>query len=288
MPYFSVIIPTYNRASRIAKAIDSVLAQSFEDWELIIIDDGSTDETKEQVDQYEDNRITYIFQENAERGAARNKGVKNAKGVYVFFLDSDDYIYPNYLVHASDRLSQLTEPEFFHIRYHEMHDNKARFPATLNKADILQKTTIQNRFACQFFLRTDIARETPFSENRRLKIGEDWGVILRIAVRYPLHFSNEYLGVIVQHNDRSMQLASAETILNSRDSLLNYLNEDELVSEEIKGNVSAELTSLAALSSALNKDKRAAKELLLEAIKKRPYLRWTKRTLAIYKKLAIG
>jgi hypothetical protein len=85
-----------------------------------------------------------------------------------------------------------------------------------------------------------------------------------------------------------MQLASAETILNSRDSLLNYLNEDELVSEEIKGNVSAELTSLAALSSALNKDKRAAKELLLEAIKKRPYLRWTKRTLAIYKKLAIG
>lgn len=91
MLHFSVIIPTYNRASMLPKAIESVLAQTYPNWELIIVDDGSTDNTKELVANFieKDGRIKYIYQENAERSAARNNGIKNAKGEYICFLEQN-------------------------------------------------------------------------------------------------------------------------------------------------------------------------------------------------------
>jgi len=89
MNLFSIIIPTFNRSSVIERAIESVLNQSFTDFELIIVDDGSTDETKTLLNKYE-NRIQYIYQENKGVSAARNLGVKEAKGKWLAFLDSDD------------------------------------------------------------------------------------------------------------------------------------------------------------------------------------------------------
>jgi glycosyltransferase involved in cell wall biosynthesis len=96
-PYFSIILPTYNRAAFIGKAIDSVLTQTFKDFELIMIDDGSTDNTKEVVSKYSDERIAYYYQENQERSVARNNGISKVKGQYICFLDSDDYYLPNHL-----------------------------------------------------------------------------------------------------------------------------------------------------------------------------------------------
>ena len=94
---FSIIIPTYNRASFLPKAIESVLAQTYTEWELIIVDDGSTDNTKEVVSKYNDSRITYIYQKNAERSAARNNGILHANGNYICFMDSDGYLAANRL-----------------------------------------------------------------------------------------------------------------------------------------------------------------------------------------------
>jgi glycosyltransferase involved in cell wall biosynthesis len=90
VPFFSIIIPTYNRAHVIMRPIDSVLRQTFEDWELIIVDDGSTDDTKSIIESYHDNRIRYVWQENQERSAARNHGIALAKGEWICFQDSDD------------------------------------------------------------------------------------------------------------------------------------------------------------------------------------------------------
>ena len=72
-PLFSIVLPAYNRGDRIGKAIQSVLDQTYSNWELIIVDDGSTDNTKEVCLQYQDPRISYVYQDNAERSAARNK-----------------------------------------------------------------------------------------------------------------------------------------------------------------------------------------------------------------------
>lgn len=88
----SVITPTYNRGKYIKKCIESVLNQTLKNIELIIIDDGSTDNTFSVVKQYDDSRIKYVKQENKGIGKSRNYGVKLASGKYIVFLDSDDYL----------------------------------------------------------------------------------------------------------------------------------------------------------------------------------------------------
>ena len=93
----SVIIPTFNREKTILRAIDSVLSQTYKDIELIIVDDGSTDNTKDIVESIDDIRIKYIFQKNSGAAEARNTGIKNAQGKYIAFQDSDDYWYPDKL-----------------------------------------------------------------------------------------------------------------------------------------------------------------------------------------------
>ncbi len=92
----SVIIPTYNRASLIHKAIDSALAQTYPNVEIIVVDDGSTDNTKEVIAAYGD-RVRYIYQSNAGPSAARNNGAHSSDARFIAFLDSDDTIYPTKL-----------------------------------------------------------------------------------------------------------------------------------------------------------------------------------------------
>ncbi len=95
-PIVSVIIPTYNRAPYVTEALDSVLAQTFTDYEIIVIDDGSTDNTKEVLQPYFP-QIRYFFQENQGVSAARNVGIREAKGEWLAFLDSDDVWLPKKL-----------------------------------------------------------------------------------------------------------------------------------------------------------------------------------------------
>ncbi len=96
-PAFSVIIPAYNRAHTLRRAIDSVLAQTFEDFELIIVDDGSTDGTRALVEAVDDPRIRYFYQENTGVSSARNVGAGAARGEFLTFLDSDDTAMPEWL-----------------------------------------------------------------------------------------------------------------------------------------------------------------------------------------------
>ena len=94
-PDFSIIIPAYNSQQTIKRAVTSVFNQLSGSWELIIIDDGSTDDTKNRIAAYlEDERLSYHFQENSGVSSARNKGVQNARADYVIFLDSDDELHP--------------------------------------------------------------------------------------------------------------------------------------------------------------------------------------------------
>ncbi len=92
-PIVSVIIPTYNRAGFLTEAIESVLAQTCDDIEIIVVDDGSTDDTKEKLKPYK-GRIEYVYIENGGPARARNVGMRMARGKYISFLDSDDLYYP--------------------------------------------------------------------------------------------------------------------------------------------------------------------------------------------------
>ncbi len=97
MPQVSVVIPAYNAARYLGQAIDSVLQQSFQDFEVIIVDDGSTDETASIVQSFADPRVHYLYQDNQERSRARNRGVSASTGEYIAFIDADDYFYPQKL-----------------------------------------------------------------------------------------------------------------------------------------------------------------------------------------------
>ncbi len=113
-PFFSVIIPTYNRGHAIKHAVDSVLKQTFQDFEIIIIDDASTDHTKEVVSLIEDDRVHYILnQTNQERCRSRNIGISKAKGEYICFLDSDDYHLPEHLEKLYAFIQSKNEKEAF-------------------------------------------------------------------------------------------------------------------------------------------------------------------------------
>lgn len=96
-PFFSVIVPAFNRAETISRAVASCLAQTFADFELIVVDDGSEDDTEARVRASPDPRVRYLRQQNAGAAAARNRGADHAAGRYLAFLDSDDEFLPGKL-----------------------------------------------------------------------------------------------------------------------------------------------------------------------------------------------
>jgi glycosyltransferase involved in cell wall biosynthesis len=106
MPFFSVIIPSYNRGHIIVRAIESVLNQSYSDFEIIVVDDGSIDETRTVISSQNDPRISYLFQQNKGVCTARNLGASKAKGDYLVFLDSDDYVAKEWLMDFYHAISE--------------------------------------------------------------------------------------------------------------------------------------------------------------------------------------
>ena len=93
MPIVSIVIPAYDSANQLPEALDSVFKQTYQDFEIIVVDDGSTDDTRELLETYK-NRIIYLYQENGGPSKARNTGIRAAKGRYVAFLDADDHWLP--------------------------------------------------------------------------------------------------------------------------------------------------------------------------------------------------
>lgn len=96
-PFFSVVVPVYNRAAILGKTLRSVLAQTEQDFEIVVVDDGSADQPARTVEEIGDPRIVFVRQENRGGGAARNTGIDTARGRFVAFLDSDDEFLPHHL-----------------------------------------------------------------------------------------------------------------------------------------------------------------------------------------------
>ena len=101
----SVIVPTFNRSLLLKKCLDSIVKSTLNDIEIIVIDDGSTDDTKNIVDDIKDERIKYYYQDNHGIGYSRNRGIKLSKGNYIVFVDSDDYIDSNMLFEMEKRMT---------------------------------------------------------------------------------------------------------------------------------------------------------------------------------------
>lgn len=108
-PHFSIVVPTYNRSASVLDTLQSCFDQTLNDFEVIVVDDGSTDDTRQVLASIEDARLVVVHQQNAGPAAARNHGMRLARGQYIAFLDSDDRWYPEFLETARAELDEQGE-----------------------------------------------------------------------------------------------------------------------------------------------------------------------------------
>ncbi|MDB5283263.1 MAG: glycosyltransferase family 2 protein [Bacteroidota bacterium] len=244
-PFFSIIIPTYNRALLIPKAIDSVLAQTLGDWELIIIDDGSRDDTKEVISIYTDTRIKYVYQQNAERCAARNNGVSQSRGRYICFLDSDDYFLPQRLELLYNELQERNFPvAAFYTGLMFDRDGVLKELTTnhydpTRVFDSIALSVIHSQQVCIYH---SIWQE--FKYDTAFHIGEDLELWLRIAAKYDfIYLDKQATVVVVEHDEQSVNL-QANNVYIDQLRVLNHIFSDGHPGNKISPKVKARLYSI--------------------------------------------
>lgn len=185
----SVIIPLYNKEHYIEQTIKSVLSQTYADFELIIVNDGSTDKSADIVKKVPDERIVYVSQSNQGVSAARNAGIKMARGEYIAFLDADDKWMPEYL----EKMYLLTKKYSDYSVFCAA--QKKRLISTLPLGvSIIEDHCMYNYiyFTGSLLIKKHVFQETePFREG--IQLGEDRDMWLRIGCNYPTVYLNEEL-----------------------------------------------------------------------------------------------
>jgi glycosyltransferase involved in cell wall biosynthesis len=205
MPKVSVVIPTYNRADYILESIESVFSQTFTDYEIIIVDDGSTDDTWEILQPLIDNgKVLYIYQENSNKSAARNLGITKSSGKYIAFLDSDDVFLPTKLEKQVSYLDQNPEVGFVHSWYSKFDDegnhlgirDTSRYSGWVYPK-ILLSWSVLMALPCMMVKREVMSEVGNFDINQNW--GEDLDLWRRITRRYPIDLIPEVLTKVRVH-----------------------------------------------------------------------------------------
>ena len=193
----SVIIPTYNREEFLPGAIDSVLKQSYRNFELIIVDDGSTDKTKNIIDRY-NGKLTYLYQDNKGVAAARNRGIAASRHALIAFLDSDDRFASKKLEMQVEAMEQNPSVMISHTQ--EKWYRRGKF---LNQKKKHRKES-GNLFKrclelCAVGMSTIMARKELFNEvgffDESLPCCEDYDLWLRVSVNFPFLLVDEPLTI---------------------------------------------------------------------------------------------
>ena len=215
-PTVSVVIPTYNRAHLIGRTIQSVLNQTYHDFEVIIVDDGSTDNTEEVVRSFKDPRICYIrHKENRGAPFARNYGAKIANGEYISLLDSDDYYLPNKLTVQIDAFKSDSDAGLVYSNVLEERSNTKRRikydPKTFESGYLFEKI-VSKSVHCR--LPTWLIRREFFISiggfDEKLPRLQDRDFIVRFSYRYKLLGVPEPVAVVVFHKGTRVSGASAK------------------------------------------------------------------------------
>lgn len=195
MPKISVIIPLYNKAQHIARTLDSVFAQSFVDFEVIVVDDGSTDNGADIVRDYHDRRFRLIQQKNAGPGAARNRGIREARADYITFLDADDEWLPGFLEISYERLSgneSLISTVLYGFpdgyddeNYHRFEGGIWRLPNNLRPESVKCELDSIHSAGCVMCHRSIFQKYGYFYENK-CSYGEDSYLWLKVLLNEPI------------------------------------------------------------------------------------------------------
>jgi glycosyltransferase involved in cell wall biosynthesis len=223
---FSVVIPLYNKEQYVVDTINSVLNQTFNDYEVIVVDDGSTDHSKDRVKTIQSSRLKCIFQDNQGVAVARNTGIENANGDYIAFLDADDYWHPDYLETIYSLINRYPESDMYVSAYRVVLENgKVRYSKTLNNEDTLIKSywmTYKNVYdtvwtSATVIKQSAIYRAGMFTPGE--EIGEDLDLWARVAKNNPLVAYSPKVRVDYRRNAaenarRRVKIAYPKALLN--------------------------------------------------------------------------
>lgn len=289
--FFSIVIPTFNRETTIIRAINSILSQSFTDYEIVVVDDGSTDQTEKVIQLIDSKKIRYFKTVNYGVAHARNYGILKAQGKYIGFLDSDDFMEIVHLQTAYEFIKNSSEPEIIHLNFNwgaidRLNSQKNLLPVNLPD-DIF--TSCSLHVNCIFII-TEIAKANLFNENRDLMFAEDWEFFIRLAVKYQIHLLDRTTVYLVDHSDRSMRNFNEEIWVKKRDAIVRSLASDTVVLTKYHHKIkciSAHMNSLIALNLALQKKRVSALKYMLLSIRQNSLELLTKRTAAVIKHILL-
>ena len=203
----SVIIPTYNREQSIIDSINSVLRQTYQNLEIIIIDDGSSDNTESLISNLNDDRIKYVkLNENKGANFARNEGIKIASGKYITFQDSDDLYHPDKIERQYKNLmKKKSDFDFCMTCLHFNNSFEAIFPREYQHKKIVRKKILEELCNGNFistqsiFVKKEVIKDNLFDINfPRL---QDYDLVLRILPKYQVSYSKQVLVDLFRKND---------------------------------------------------------------------------------------
>lgn len=291
MPEFSIIIPTYNRKAFLKKTIQSALNQTHLPLEIIVVDDGSTDGTESFIQENFSDKVTYLLQDNNERGAARNYGASVASGDYIYFLDSDDLLYADHLEKALAFMKLHPDLAWFFQEY-EIVEGQRRKNIVYNRGNPVRSLLTEGNFmSCHgVFIRKDFFEEHRFNENRVLAGSEDYELWLRLAASQPLLVNTYVTSALVQHEDRSVFNFSLEKLIERKELMLELLLQNDRVTERFPAHLSSLRShsySYISLHAALIGAKKSAMTYWWKATLASPSSLLKKRSFAIFKHLLL-
>lgn len=235
MPKFSVIIPLYNKEKDVLRTIDSVRNQTFSDFEIIIIDDGSTDKSKLVVSNIKDDRINLFTKKNEGVSIARNFGVNNAKSKFIAFLDADDYWYPAHLENLDSLTKSFPDGKWFATAYEKKYHknftspmNSPVFKNGKNWNGVITNYFENSLIDCLAWTSAICMRKdfflslNGFDTKITHGAGEDTDLWLRAALNSNLIFSTK---ITATHNlDGSNRISNTPTLKRSYMDLNQYEN----------------------------------------------------------------
>lgn len=279
-PIFSIVIPTYNRKELLMETLETVFSQTYSNYEVIVVDNCSTDNTEALVAPLiSAGRIKYIRHEkNFERSKSRNTGIINAKGTFITFLDSDDFMYPDCLMDALSFINKNPTILFFHNLY-ELVDNQKKliysyhFPSLRNQFKALSEG---NFISCiGGFMHRQLYENIRFNENPKMIGSEDYEVWFYVLAQCKMGRIEKVNSGIREHLGRSVNNGAYDNLEFQKNYLLKKIKEQDLLFEKF-GPYMNRLEASFILQQVLVTNQLESKGksicLILKAIRKFPYL----------------
>ena len=245
MPFFSVIIPLYNKEKFVENAVKSILEQTFSDFEIIIIEDCSTDKSSDVASKINSNKIKIVQHEkNKGLSAARNTGIKNSSARYITFLDADDVWKSNYLEKIHDLILRFPDAKLLATNYEELYPNNVivlpKNGSAVNKKDSIIQDFFEISLTQPLYCSCSLCVEKSVFEtiglyDEKITYGEDIDFNIRANNYFKLAYSNAVLVTYTMFSENQITNASLknkvipdfdayETLTSTNPSLKKYLD----------------------------------------------------------------